>query len=306
MPSKRLRVPRLALLFALIGTTTAAVSCSSSPSTATSSIKVVAAENFYGDLVKQIGGAHVEVTSVLSNPDADPHLFQPGTATGQSVAVADLVIMNGVGYDDWMKRLLDAAPNDNRKVLVVADVVHAGGDDPNPHLWYDPLAMPAVVEAIASALEDADHTNAAAYRSRARRTVKSIDTIIGAVKDLRASFAGKPVAYTERVPGLLLIDAGIRVLTPPGFYRAVEDGTDPAPADVQRMQQLLTGHQIDALLYNSQATSPITEQLQSIAEEERIPIVPVTETLPHGQTFESWQLKQIAALRAALEQSANP
>lgn len=123
---------------------------------------------------------------------------------------------------------------------------------------------------------------------------------------MRASFAGKPVAYTERVPGLLLIDAGIRVLTPPGFYRAVEDGTDPAPADVQRMQQLLTGHQIDALLYNSQATSPITEQLQSIAEEERIPIVPVTETLPHGQTFESWQLKQIAALRAALEQSANP
>jgi zinc/manganese transport system substrate-binding protein len=264
----------------------------------------VAAENFYGDLVHEIGGAAVQVTSVLSNPNADPHLFQPGTSTGEAVATADLVIQNGVGYDEWMSRLLAAAPSATRVVVTVADVVHAGGADANPHLWYDAYRMPQVVRAIAAAMERADPTRANVYRAGARRTTAELRPLLAAVHGLRARFAGAPVAYTERVPGLLLADAGLRVLTPPNFARSIEDGTDPAPADVNAMQKLVAGGRVEVLLYNSQAANSVTQSIEQDARAAGIPVVPVTETLPQGETFASWQLGQVEALAAALHKAS--
>lgn len=295
--------PPIAAFLVLATMAFLATSCSADNPTAPGTIKLVAAENFYGALAREIGGSHVDVTSILSNPDADPHLFQPGTSTGQEVAVANVVVMNGLGYDDWMNRLMDAAPSKGRIVVSVADVVHQAGVDPNPHLWYDALQMPQVVDAIASALERVDPSHAAAYKSGAQQARASIASIANAVVKLRKDFGGADVAYTERVPGLLLSDAGMNVLTPPSFARSIEDGTDPAPADIAAMQELLTSHRVKVLLYNNQATSPITDQLQGLARAEGIPVVPVSETLPRGQTFAFWQLHQIASLRAALKSS---
>jgi zinc/manganese transport system substrate-binding protein len=121
-----------------------------------------------------------------------------------------------------------------------------------------------------------------------------------AVQALRSADAGDPVAYTERVPGYLLADAGLRVLTPTGFARSIEDGTDPSPSDVSAMRALITNHSIRVLLYNEQATSPVTAQLQSLARSNGVAVVPVTETMPADQDFESWQLSQVRNLTAAL------
>jgi zinc/manganese transport system substrate-binding protein len=267
---------------------------------ATSRLPVVAAENFYGDLVSQVGGAHVAVSSILSNPDADPHLFQPGTRTGLAVASARVVVANGAGYDGWIAKLLAAAPSSTRQLVDVAAVLRVSGPDANPHLWYDPPALPRVVTAIGAALAQADPPHAGDYRAGVRRTIARLQPLLDAVRRLKARFAGAPVAYTERVPGLLLAAAGLRVLTPASFARAVEDGTDPSPADVATMQHLLTARAVKVLLYNQQATSPLTARLRQTASASGIAVVPVTETEPGHTTFAAWQLAQVRALAAAL------
>jgi zinc/manganese transport system substrate-binding protein len=275
--------------------------CGNSAAAGSSSpLKVVAAENFYGDLAQQIGGTHVRVTSVLSNPDTDPHLFEPGTRTGLSVATADVVIVNGAGYDEWMSKLLQAAPSPNRAVVTVAQVLHVSGPDPNPHLWYDAPRMPAVVAAIGAAMSRADPTHDADYRAGVARTIDSLDPLLTAVNALAHQFAGSPVAYTERVPGLLLAAAQLPVLTPPSFARSVEDGTDPTPADVATMTRLLSTRQVKVLLYNEQATSALTVRLREVAQSAGVPVIPVTETEPDGQSFAAWQLSQVHALTSAL------
>jgi zinc/manganese transport system substrate-binding protein len=280
----------------------AAAGCSGAGSgrSANGRLEVVAGENFWGNLTEQIGGAHVEVTSLISNPDADPHLFEPGTSNGLAVATAAVVIVNGAGYDPFMDRLIAASPSSKRTVVRVSDVLHVTGSDPNPHLWYDAPRLPTVVTAIAAALSSADPANAAAYRAGATRTIAALQPLENAVKALKAADAGDPVAYTERVPGYLLAAAGLPVLTPTGFARAIEDGGEPSASDEAAMRALITGHRIKALLYNEQATSPITAQLQALAKANQIPVVPVTETMPTADSFESWQLGQVRAIAAAL------
>lgn len=268
--------------------------------TASGVVRVVAAENFWGDLASQVGGSRVSVTSIVSSPDADPHLFEPGSRSGLSVAGAKVVIRNGAGYDQWMDKLLAAAPAKGRRVVTVAQVVGVHGPDPNPHLWYDTPALPAVIAAVADALSQADPEHAAGYEAGARRAIAGLAPLQAAVIRLKAEHAGAPVAYTERVPGLLLAAAGLRVLTPASFARAVEDGSDPSPRDVAAMRSLLTGRRVKALLYNEQATSPLTEALRQAAASAGVPVVAVTETEPPGSSFLSWQLAQVNALAAAL------
>jgi zinc/manganese transport system substrate-binding protein len=263
-------------------------------------LSVVAAENFWGNLAEQVGGDHVDVRSLISSPDADPHLFEPGTRDGLEVATASVVIVNGANYDPFMDRLLSAAPSSHRTVVRVSDVLHVTGSDPNPHLWYDTPALPTVVHAIANAFATADPAHAVAYQAGAVRTIAALQPLERAVRQLAAADAGDPVAYTERVPGLLLAAAQLTVLTPSGFARSIEDGTEPSASDVQAMRELITTKKIDVLLYNEQATSPVTAQLQSLAHSNGIPVVAVTETMPPKATFESWQLSQVRALTTAL------
>lgn len=278
------------------------VACSGAASGRTSSgqLKVVAAENFWGNLAAQIGGSHVAVTSLINSPDADPHLFESDTRDGLAVSTAAVVIVNGANYDPFMVRLMNAAPSSHRHLVRVSSVLHVTGSDPNPHLWYDAPRIPLVVRAIANALVAADPANAAAYRAGATRTVRALRPLERAVQALKAADTGDPVAYTERVPGYLLADAGLRVLTPTGFARSIEDGTDPSPSDVDAMRALITSRSIRVLLYNEQATSPVTAQLQSLARSNGVAVVPVTETMPAHQDFESWQLSQVRNLTAAL------
>jgi zinc/manganese transport system substrate-binding protein len=269
-------------------------------SSASGGLAVVAAENFYGDLATSIGGDLVSVTSILTSPDQDPHLFEPGTRVGLSVAQARVVIGNGLGYDDWLDKLLAAAPSTHRTVLKVSDVLGVTGADANPHLWYDTPKLPTVVAAIGASFAAADPAHADRYRAGVVSTDKALQPLLDAVHQLGVDHPNAAVAYTEPVPALLLQAAGLRSLTPASFARAIEDGTDPAPADVATMRRLLTQHDVKALLYNVQATSPVTQQLQDLATSAGVPIVAVSETPPPGQTFVAWQLGQVRALDAAL------
>jgi len=272
------------------------------PATARSStLDVVAAENVYGDIASQIGGDHVAVTSILSDPNADPHLYEPGTRNGLAVATAKLVIQNGVGYDAFMQRLEDAAPSSKRIVVTIADALRVHGRDANPHLWYDVPRLDAIAGAIAAGLERADPANAAAYRKGLRRFDASLEPLRREVARIKRSFGGRPVAYTEPVPGYLVAAAGLRNLAPDAFTRAIEDGSEPPPQAVAQMTALATGKKIGVLLYNSQAVSPITQRIRDAAGKAGIPVIGVTETLPPGLTFQRWQLGQAKQLYAALK-----
>jgi zinc/manganese transport system substrate-binding protein len=263
-------------------------------------LAVVAAENTYGDIAAQIGGPYVSVTSILTSPNADPHLFEPGTSNGLAVSEAKVVIQNGLGYDAFMTKLEDAAPSGRRVVVTMADALGIGGKDANPHLWYDVASLPRLANAIATAFERADPGHAPAYRAGLRRFDRSLGPLDREVAAIRKRQSGAPVGYTEPVPGYLVAAAGLRNLAPASFTRSIEEGTEPSPSALATMTGLIASHRIRVLLYNAQAVSPITARLRSAAARAGIPVVPVRETLPAGLTFQQWQLGQARALAGAL------
>lgn len=265
-----------------------------------SGVDVVAAENVYGDIARQIGGRHVSVTSVLTSPTADPHLFEAATSTGLAVAKAKVVIQNGLGYDAFVGKIWDATPGHGGIDLIVADALGIHDRNANPHLWYDVRQLDRVALQIADVLEQQDPAHAHAYRRGRRRFVRSLAPLRREVATIRRRFRGAPVAYTEPVPAYLVAAAGLRNLAPDSFTRPIEEGTEPSPAAVAAMDALVAKHRIRVLLYNSQAVSPITSQLRDEAQRAGIPVLPVTELLPPHVTFQQWQLNQARALAAAL------
>jgi zinc/manganese transport system substrate-binding protein len=263
-------------------------------------LDVVAAENVYGNIASQIGGPHVSITSLLTSPTADPHLFEPSTSSGLAVADAKVVLQNGLGYDAFMTRLESAAPSKDRVVVTMADVLGVHGTDANPHLWYDGPKLDRIAVAIAAAFARADPRHAPAYRRGLKRFERSLAPLRREVATIRARFHGAPVAVTEPVPGYLVSAAGLRNLAPDSFTRPLEEGTEPSASAVATMSQLVAQHRIRVLVCNAQAVSPLTTRLRAAAQNAGIPVVPVTETLPPHLTFQQWQLDQARALAAAL------
>jgi zinc/manganese transport system substrate-binding protein len=271
-----------------------------SPVDAGPPIQVLGTENFYADLLAQIGGARVSATSLLNDPNADPHAFEASPSAAAAVADAQLVIVNGLGYDDFMQHLLGASPNASRVVIDVQQLLGLGSDA-NAHVWYDPGTMPAVAAATEAALAKLEPANATYFAAREQAYLASLAPLAAKIAELKAKFSGAPVAFTEPVAGDLAKAIGLQVLTPESFQRAIENGTDPAPADVAAERDLLTAKTVRALLFNSQVITPLTQQIHDLAVANGIPVVGVAETLPpQYRTYQEWQLAQMNELEAAL------
>ena len=263
-------------------------------------VQVLGTENFYADLLAQIGGSRVTVSSLLNDPNADPHEFEASPQVAKMVADARLVIVNDIGYDDFMQKLLSASTNPDRVVISVKDVLGVK-DDVNAHVWYDPNTMPKVADAVTAALSKLDPQNAAYFAAEKARYLAALKPMTDKIAVLKAKYSGAPVAFTEPVAEYLTDAIGLVVKTPEGFMKAIEQGTDPAPADVAAERDLLTGKKVKALLYNSQVTSPLTASIRALAEANGVPVVGVAETIPpEFKTFQDWMLSQLDALEKAL------
>jgi zinc/manganese transport system substrate-binding protein len=262
-------------------------------------INVVAAENFYGDVVQQLGGAHVDVTSILSNPDQDPHLFEASPKTARALHRADLVVYNGADYDPWMNKLLAASKNAKRTTIVAADLIGKKSGD-NPHLWYDPATMPAVARAVAKALDDADHAHKADYDANLANFLDSLKPIDDKVAALKAKYQGTPVTATEPVFGYMSDAIGLAMRNP-RFQLAVMNNTEPSASDIAAFEKDLRAKQVRVLIYNSQATEALTQRMLKLARQSHVPSVSVTETKPPHKNFQQWMLSQLDELSAALE-----
>lgn len=263
---------------------------------------VVAAENFYGDLAAQLGGPNVAVTSILSNPDEDPHLFEVTPRIGRAVSNARVIVLNGIDYDPWMQKLLAASGTQGKTILVVADLVGRRSGD-NPHLWYDPATMPAYANALSAALAKADPANAADYAARLHRVLSSLAPIAGRAKALHARFAGLPVTANEPVFGEMAAAIGLDMRNE-RFQLAVMNDTEPSASDVAAMETDLRQHRVRLFLYNSQATDSAANRLRDIAARAGVPVVGVTETEPHGLDYQAWMLSELDAVEKALSSPA--
>jgi zinc/manganese transport system substrate-binding protein len=291
----------LVVLMIIGGGTIWSVGQSHNNSVDTQKLQIVAAENFWGNITSQIGGDSVQVTSIISNPNTDPHLYESDAHDAAALSHANLVIKNGLGYDSFMDKLMAASPNSHRQVLSVEKILAVSGQDPNPHLWYDIPRIPEVADAIEQNLAAQDPKNKAIFESNLASFKLTLQPVYEVINKIKSKYPNAPVSYTERVPGYLLSAADLAVKTPAGFAGAIEQGNDPSPSDTATMEALMTNKSVRVLLYNAQATSMETQRVRNLAGQVGIPIVGVTETLPPSEhNYQSWQLDQATALLKAL------
>jgi zinc/manganese transport system substrate-binding protein len=261
-------------------------------------IQVVAAENFYGDVVQQLGGAYVSVTSILSNPDQDPHLFEASPKTARALQHASLVVYNGADYDPWMAKLLNASKSATRTTIVAADLTGKKSGD-NPHLWYDPKTMPAVARAVSTALASADPAHKTAYDANLATFLDSLKPIDAKVAELHGRYAGLPVTATEPVFGYMSDAIGLEMRNQ-RFQLATMNDTEASASDIAAFEADLRGRHVRVLIYNSQATEALTKRMLKLAQQSKVPTMSVTETEPAGKNYQQWMLSQLDALSTAL------
>lgn len=281
-----------------------ATACGGTPPAGGSGIKVEACENFWGSLASQLGGSKVSVHSVVTDPNADPHEYETSIADARAFAEADLVILNGAGYDTWGQKLLDANSSSHRQVLNIAQLVGRNPGD-NPHFWYNPTYAVAAADEITAEYKAIDAGDASYFDQQRAAFTTALKPYTNLVAQIRTRFAGKPIGSTESIFVYMAAALGLDLISPPDFMNAIAEGTDPPAASVATFHDQVANKEIRVLVYNVQASSAITATLKQLAEQNRIPLVGVSETLqPPGATFEDWQVRQLMQLEAALSSSA--
>jgi zinc/manganese transport system substrate-binding protein len=291
----------------LIGAAIAALllaACGTSLPTASSQpgrVRVVAAENFWGSLAAQVGGEHASVTSIIANPDTDPHVYEATPGDARAIATAQYVIANGAGYDAWVQKLADANPVAGRRLLVVGDLFARKQGD-NPHLWYSPSYVSGFIDRVAADLGGLDAADAAYFTAQAAqlKTVR-MKAYFDAIATIKQRYAGTRVGATESVFAYLAADTGLDLITPAGYMKSISEGADPSAADKAEVQREIAGREIKVLVFNSQNSTPDVLGLVGMARAAGIAVLQITETLtPRGATFQDWQTRQLEELLQAL------
>jgi len=285
-------------------TASSSTETATSPNASAASLQVVAAENFWGSIASQLGGDRVKVTSIITNPDTDPHDYEPKPPDARLVANARYVILNGAGYDPWGEKLLAANPVNGRKVLTVGELVGKKEGD-NPHLWYSPEYVMRVVDQISADFKSLDPADAAYFEQERKHFItvglKSYNETISAIA---LKYKGTPVGSTESIFAYMAAALGLNLNTPPKFMNAISEGQEPTAADKATFDQQVTQKQIKVFVYNKQNATPDTDALKKKAQAAGIPIVPITETLtPATASFQDWQVRQLKDLQQALAKS---
>ncbi|GGF19669.1 metal ABC transporter solute-binding protein, Zn/Mn family [Subtercola lobariae] len=312
------RTPRLVSITiaatALVALSASLAGCSAAAPTAAGSsaqtnsgaapIQIVASINVYGDIAAQIGGSEVSVTSIIDDPDKDPHDYQADAQNQLALSKAQIVIENGGGYDDFVGAMLSSAKNTEATVLNAADI---SGFDQNPasgefneHLWYDMPTVSKVVEQLSTALTAANPASAATFAANAASFQAKLTTIEAAEAAAKTVAAGAGAAITEPVPLYMLTAMGLTNKTPDAFSKAIEDGTDAAPTVLAETLSLFSSHAVAVLAYNSQTPGPQTDAVLNAAKSAGVAVVPVTETLPAGDDFIRWMTANVTAIAAAV------
>jgi zinc/manganese transport system substrate-binding protein len=267
-------------------------------------LDIVAAENTWGSIATELAGDRATVDSIVSNPDTDPHDYDPVASDARAMAGSQLAIVNGIGYDNWASQLLAANPSSSRVVVNTGDVLGLETGD-NPHQWYSPNAVRKIVAAIVAGLDRIDPADRGYFAARERRfESRSLARYDALRSEIRRRYAGVSVGYSESIFAPLGTALGLRLLTPPSFAKAVAEGTEVSAKDTETVERQARERLIRVWIFNSQNVTPEIRHVNEIAVARHIPVVTVTETLsPATATFESWQVAQLERLLAALHRA---
>jgi zinc/manganese transport system substrate-binding protein len=297
----------LAAAATLLALSTALAGCSSSAAADPKGrIVAVGAENQYTSVISQVGGKYVAASSVMSNPNTDPHTFEASAQIAGTISSASLIVQNGLGYDSFMGKIEAASPSDGRVVITAQKVLGLPDSTPNPHLWYDPKTMPAVATSVAAALTKLQPSHKAYFAANLAKFDASMSGVTDAIAAFKTAHPDVAVATTEPVADYLLDAAGADNKTPWALQAAIMNDTDPAPQDVAIQESLFTGKQVKVFLYNQQVTDAITSNYLKLAKANGIPVVGVYETMPtDGFTYQTWMKAELAALTKAVESATS-
>ena len=290
---------RFVALAALAGLVLAACGTPAGGS-ANGTLQVIAGENFWGSIAAQLGGSHVSVTSIVTNPNTDPHDYESSATDARAFATADYVVLNGAGYDDWGQKLLSANPSPGRKVLTVAELLNKKPGD-NEHFWYNPDWVETVADRITADYQALDAADTGYFSQRLEAFSTALKPYHDTIARIRSAHRGAPVGATESIFVYMGQALGLTLVSPAQFMQAISEGNDPPAQTVAEFQDQVSHHQIKVLVYNTQTSTPITENLKQMAARNNIPIVGISETVePSTASFQDWQIKQLADLEAAL------
>ena len=299
------RARALAAAAATTALAVAAAGCSSGGATTTASstgvINAIGAENEYASVLSQIGGRYVHVSSILNNPNTDPHTYEASPTVASEVSAATLIVQNGVGYDTFMNKIEAASPNPKRKLIVVQNLLGLPGNTPNPHLWYNPRTMPAAAKAMATDLSALQPAHKAYFQANLAKFDTSLKPWLTAIAQFRSKYAGTPVAVTEPVSDYLLQAMGMNIRTPFAFQADIMNGVDPSPQDISLEKGYFTQHQVKVFCYNQQVVDALTTSIRETALHAGVPVVSVYETMPTpGYDYQTWMLAEVHAIEKAI------
>ena len=266
-------------------------------------VQVVAAENFWGSIASQVGGSHVHAASIITNPDTDPHDYEPTAADARTLASAQLVVENGVGYDPWVGKFL-AADSGNATVLNVGDLLGVA-DGGNPHRWYNPTDVHTVISQFVRDLQKLDPTDGAYFAAQQEQfETTALAKYRATIAAIKAKFAGTKVGASESIFEMLAPALGLDLITPPSFLKAISQGTDVSAGDKQTIDEQIKNHEIKIYVYNSQNVTPDVQAQLTEVKAQRIPYATITETLtPANATYQEWQTTQLLGIQAALAEA---
>lgn len=303
--SRHPRLPALLPLLLLVPLALLPAGCGGGAAAAGGKLNVVAAEDFWGSIAEQLGGEQVQVTSIITNPAADPHDYEPTSSDAKTFAGAQMSIVNGIGYDEWASKLLEASPDSGRSELDVGEMLGLE-NGANPHQWYSPTSVHRVIDAIVAAYEKALPEDRGYFEQRQRAfETGALSEYQRLISEIRSNYSGTPVGASESIFEPLAGPLGLRLITPSGFMDAIAEGTEPTPSEKATADEQLAANQVKLWVYNGQNATPDVQRLNEAAEAAGVPIATVTETMtPAGASFEQWMSRQLREIAVALRRGA--
>ncbi|WP_428829319.1 metal ABC transporter solute-binding protein, partial [Leuconostoc pseudomesenteroides] len=264
-----------------------------SSSSSNQKITIVASTDFYAEIAKTVVGEHGTATAIIKDANVSPEDYEPTTTVAKKVSGADIVLANGLGYDAWLNKL--AKTSKNTKLIRVGEDVLNKKAGVNPYLWNDPETMSKTANYLATELGKKDPKNRDYYKKNAKKYVASLKPVNDLITKISKKADGQTVAQTEPVFEYMLDALGYKIMDT-DFSEAIEEGNDPSPATLAALKSAITNHKIAFFVNNTQTSSSTVSNLIDLAKKNDIPIVNVTETIPNGENYVSWKLKELKAI----------
>lgn len=262
-------------------------------------IQIVAAENFWGSLVSQIGGNQVHVISLVNDPNADPHEYEVNASIARLFTKANYIIINGAGYDSWAQNMITSSDTGSLVLNVAQFLGKKNGD--NPHFWYNPQYVNQIIEQMKNNLIRLKPSSSSYFSANYQSLQNKLKVYQNNLASIKKQFQGVKVASTEDIFYYMASASGLDLISPPEFMQAVANGNDPSAGSIVTFQNQLKNHQVKLLIFNSQTINPITDSMKKLASQSNIPTVAITETIqPPSQPFQDWMNQEILNIKSNL------